>query len=355
MSDHWDRLKQILLSRLALNLYFWAGFLIIPPFLSMSNLGHGEEHYHSNFRAQALFALFYTVIIYTNNLLLLPRSFQRRQYIIYFILIASFISIWAYLQAKYDYLFYGCNCLLPLTGDRFAIAGFQISAFIIAFAAAKLVRDYLEKEDEYQKLDKIRLENELNFLRGQINPHFLFNTLNSLYAFALEKSDKVPEFILRLSEMMRYMLYECNEPYVTLDKEINYLKSYIELQKIRMEDRGTVKFSVSGDTADKSIAPFLLINFVENSFKHSQDNQIKDIIIDISLKVEQDEMHFRTINNTISKPGETSAGIGLKNVRKRLELLYYHRYELQINSTDTIFETKLTLRLIPDEHQVLNS
>ncbi len=355
MIQHWDQVRRILLNRVALNIFFWASFLLIPTFLSMSNLGHGEEHYHSNFRAQALFAIFYSIIIYTNNLVLLPQFFQRRRYAFYFAMITVFISVWAVLQAKYDYLFYGCNCLLPLTGDRFAIAGFQISAFVIAFAAAKLVRDYLKREDEYQTLDKLRLENELNFLRGQINPHFLFNTLNSLYAFALEKSEKVPEFVLRLSEIMRYMLYESNEKFVPLEKEINYLKNYIELQKIRMEDRGTVNFMVEGDPSEKSIAPFLLINFVENSFKHSQDSQINDIYIDVTLRIEHQEMHFRTINNTSDRPDEPGGGIGLKNVKKRLELLYADCYDLHISSTGTIFETSLTIRLIPDEIPVLDS
>lgn len=355
MHPPWDQIKGILLSRLALNLYFWTGFLFIPMLLAMSNFGHGEEHYHTNLRAQALFAIFYSVIIYTNNLVLVPRFFLRKRYATYFVTIALFVSLWAVLQAKYDYLFYGCNCLLPLTGDRFAIAGFQISAFVMAFATVKLVRDYLKREDEYQQLDRIRLENELNFLRSQINPHFLFNTLNSLYAFALEKSEKVPEFVLRLSEIMRYMLYECNEQYVTLDKEIDYLRSYIELQKIRMEDRGTVNFTVEGDTSGKSVAPFLLINFVENSFKHSQASRINDIFIEVSLKVDGEEMHFSTKNNMTERVEEQGDGIGLKNVRKRLDLLYSDRYDLQINSTGTFYETKLWLRLTPDEIQVLNS
>lgn len=355
MHPRLDQIKVILLSRLALNLYFWAAFLFIPTLLSMSNFGHGEEHYHSNLRAQGLFAIFYSVIIYSNNLVLVPRFFQQRKYAIYFTIIGLFVSFWAVLQAKYDYLFYGCQCLLPLTGDRFAIAGFQISAFVMAFGAVKLVRDYLRREDEYQELDRIRLENELNFLREQINPHFLFNTLNTLYAFALEKSDKVPEFVLRLSEIMRYMLYECNEQYVTLDKEINYLRSYIALQKIRMEDRGTVNFNVEGDTTDKLVAPFLLINFVENSFKHSQDSQIKDLFIEVDLKVEGDELHFRATNNTTENAQEQSAGIGLQNVRKRLELLYTDRHDLQTHSTGKIFETKLSLRLTRDEIQMLDS
>jgi len=355
MAVNENQLKRILLGRFALNLYFWIGFLFIPGLMSLSNFGHGEEHYQINFRAQALFAIFYSIIIYFNNLVLLPSLFQRRRYITYFVVVASLVSVWAVLQAKYDYLFYGCKCLLPITGDRFAIAGFQIAAFVMAFAAIKLIRDYLRREDEFRELDKIRLQNELNFLKSQINPHFLFNTLNSLYSFALEKSDKVPEFILRLSEMMRYMLYECNEELVTLDKEIKYLRSYVELQAIRMEERGQVSFEVQGETSDLSIAPFLLINFVENSFKHSQDNQVNDIFIKIELKVDDNKLSFSTANNTSATKDEALPGIGLNNVKQRLEFLYPQRYTLDLRSNGHMFTTNLILHLEPHEVHLLDS
>jgi len=340
----------MLFSRLAMNIYFWMGFLIIPEILSMGNLGHAEDHYHTNFRAQALFALFYSIIIYFNNLYLLPRFFQRRQYLIYFIVILGLITFWAILQAKYDYLVFGCNCLLPLTGNRFGIAGLQISLFVVGFSGFKIIRDYIKKEDEFKELDTIRLENELKFLKGQINPHFLFNTLNSLYAFALERSDKVPEFVLRLSDIMRYMLYESNERFVPLEKELNYLYSYIELHKMRMEDRGIVFFEQKGEVGGFFIAPHLLINFVENCFKHSEANHINNILIKIWVEVKDNELYFYSENNLSDSAGlesDASAGIGLNNTKKRLELLYPDQYSLNLSQEDSMFKTRLTIQLSP--------
>ena len=148
--------RKLFFGRTALNLYFWITFLFMPLFLSMGDEGHAEDHYNANFRAQAFFAIFYAIIIYFNNLVLIPRFFQQKKYPVYFLLIIMVIGFWAFFQAKYDYIFYGCNCLLPVTGNRFAIAGFQISSFVLAFAAFKLIRDYLKKEEEYSKEYKSR-------------------------------------------------------------------------------------------------------------------------------------------------------------------------------------------------------
>lgn len=346
------RLGRILSHRIALNLYFWIGFIFIPYLMAMGNEGHSEDHYHHNFRAQVLFALFYSIIIYFNNLYLLPRFFQTRKYTLYFIIIISFIALWAIFQAKYDYLFYGCNCLLPLTGNRFAIAGFQVSSFVIAFSAFKLTRDYVKKEDQFLEMEKFHLEDELKFLKGQINPHFLFNTLNSLYAFALEKSSRVPDYILKLSQILRYMLYECNEKFVPLEKELNYLKNYVDLQKIRMENRGQIKFQTQGDVNGYSIAPFLLINFVENCFKHSMEGDLKEIFVRIKVKMEDDELYFLTENNTneYQDGPNDKQGIGLINSRKRLEILYPKHHSLEIDEGGRVFKTELKLKL--DKYEV---
>jgi len=350
-----EKIKHIFLNRVALNLYFWIGFLFLPVFLSLGDYGHSEAHYEANFRAQASFAVFYAIIIYFNNLYLLPKFFVKGKYIIYFLILIVLISIWAILQAKYDYLFYGCNCLLPFTGNRFLVAGFQISCFVLGFAGAKIVRDYMQKEDKYREMDKIRLENELRFLRNQINPHFLFNTLNNLYAYALDNSPRVPGYILKLSEIIRYMLYESNEKFVSLEKELKYLESYIELQKVRIENRGAVHFEVKGVPDEQKIAPSLLISFVENSFKHSSSDSLKDIFVKIEVNIDDSKLFFKT-ENSISGGKEPSKGddegIGLKNVKKRLELLYPENHELKIERSDNTYTTYLTINLQKHELQM---
>lgn len=305
-----------------------------------------EDHFHT-LRSIVLFSLFYALIVYINNQLLIPLYFMTEKYGLYFMSLITLIMLWAIIQAKFDFLFYGCNCVIPLSPNRVTTAGFQVSFFVLAFAAFKLIRDYQEKEKAYEEKERLRAENELTFLRDQINPHFLFNTLNTLYSFALEKSDEVPRFILKLSELMRYMLYECNVKYVSLSKEINYLENYVELQKIRLENRANVKFSVTGDPEGNQIAPSLLITFVENCFTHSLDDQLATAEIKIAVLVEDNILRFKTWNNRPEQGGieNESSGIGLQNVQKRLDLLYPGRYTLQIDSDSGEYAVNLEIDL----------
>ncbi len=335
--------RKKILSRNAVNLYLWGALMSIPLIFSLT--AH-EEHFHS-FRSLFIFALFYALIVYLNNKILIPKFFLKRHYLVYFTILVSLIVVWALFQAQFDFLFYGCNCLIPVSSDRVVTAGFQVSFFVLAFSAFKLIRDYQEKEKAYEDRELTRVENELSFLRDQINPHFLFNTLNTLYAFAIEKSDRVPDFILKLSELMRYMLYDCNTKYVSLSKEIKYLENYITLQQIRMEDRAKVDFKVNGETAFHQIAPSILITFLENCFTHGFDSQSDNIQILIEIEIENDVLKFRSRNNRTSSSEEDdqSSGIGLQNVRKRLNILYANNYNLTIDTTTEYYYVNLEINL----------
>jgi len=159
------------------------------------------------------------------------------------------------------------------------------------------MNDWLESQREKKELQSQTLQSELKFLKSQINPHFLFNTLNSLYALTLKKSDQAPEIVLKLSEMMRYMLYECNEREVPLSKEINYLKNYLELEKIRQGKKMEINFAMDGEVGHQKIAPLMFIPFVENSFKHGISNQISAGYVNILLEINQNEVTV-TIENS---------------------------------------------------------
>jgi len=211
------------------------------------------------------------------------------------------------------------------------------------------MNDWLESQREKKELQSQTLQSELKFLKSQINPHFLFNTLNSLYALTLKKSDQAPEIVLKLSEMMRYMLYECNEREVPLSKEINYLKNYLELEKIRQGKKMEINFAMDGEVGHQKIAPLMFIPFVENSFKHGISNQISAGYVNILLEINQNEVTVTIENSkTASVPspsGKKSGGIGLVNVKRRLDLLYPDKYDLIIDEDPNTYTVKLCIDL----------
>jgi len=209
-----------------------------------------------------------------------------------------------------------------------------------------------QKQRKILEAQKLQLEVEkseanLNFLKAQINPHFFFNTLNNLYSLTLKKSDEAPEVVLKLSSLMSYMLYESNAPKVLLDKEIEYLNNYLDVERLRFGSRLCVSFEIEGKTEGIKIPPMILILFVENSFKHGASKMITQPWIKLNLSVENNRLDFSIIN---SKPSNiespmTKGNIGLKNVRKRLELLYPGTHELNIVSEPDNYAVHLSLQL----------
>ena len=214
----------------------------------------------------------------------------------------------------------------------------------------KVTTDWLGLQNEKRELESQNLQSELKFLKSQINPHFFFNTLNNLYALTLKKSDLAPEIVLRLSEMMRYMLYESNEKEVPLDKEINYVNNYIELERLRQGEKFKIDFLVEGEPFNQRIAPLMFIPFLENSFKHGLDNQIKSGYVNIHLMLEENSVRLDIKN---SKPEflpsikkKKSGGIGLENVRRRLKLLYPDKHKLEILDENDSYHVKLDVELV---------
>lgn len=215
-------------------------------------------------------------------------------------------------------------------------------------AGAKFAYDAFWKQ---RKLDAMQVavnESELQFLKSQINPHFLFNNLNNLYSHALENSPKTPEIILELSGFLRYMLYECKEEYVLLSKEIGQLENFIRLNELQIEERGRVNFNQEGISDHFKIAPLILVIFVENAFKHSTASQSGGIDIDINIKAcEKGKIDFRCSNTfeSSSNTDNLANGIGLKNVKKRLNLIYPGKHNLEIYQADGHYHVKLCLDL----------
>jgi LytS/YehU family sensor histidine kinase len=221
---------------------------------------------------------------------------------------------------------------------------------IVFFASSvKLLKHWYGMQRTNQQLVQEKLEAELNFLKSQVHPHFLFNTLNNLYALTLKKSDQSPEVVLKLSEMLDYMLYQTNEEQISLDKEIQLIENYIALEKLRYGDKVNIEMDVEGRAANILIPPMILFPLVENCFKHGISNDTKSGWIKMKMEVDRSRLSFDVSN---SKPPrrdddmqEVSKGIGLKNVRKRLELIYPNKHSLEISDDESAFSCSLNIKL----------
>jgi two-component system, LytTR family, sensor kinase len=197
------------------------------------------------------------------------------------------------------------------------------------------IKKALDEKALLINLEKDNNNFRLKYLRSQINPHFLFNTLNSIYSLSLQKSDKAPEVVIKLSDLMRYLTYESNEEKVALNKEIEFIQNYIEIEKIRYN--ADVSFSIEGNTDDIFIEPLLFISFIENGFKHAFDNAYKNAFIYISIKVMPEQIELSVVNNTsidLETQSKKIDGTGIKNSKSILELLYPTTHALNIIQTE---------------------
>jgi LytS/YehU family sensor histidine kinase len=207
----------------------------------------------------------------------------------------------------------------------------------------KLLMQLRLTEQRAREIENAQLRTELSFLHAQINPHFLFNSLNTIYSLALKKSDTAPAAVLKLSHLLRYVIDDANRESVPLEQEVNYLNNYIELQKLRSTSSLTVNFNVVGNVSSTQIAPLLLLPFVENAFKYGISNHDASPI-DILLERTQSALLFTVSNLKFEQGEKDSTGIGINNVKRRLELLYHGRYDLQIQDKDDSYFIKLTIQ-----------
>ena len=204
---------------------------------------------------------------------------------------------------------------------------------------------WFKQLSEIKQIENDRLQFELSLLKNQINPHFFFNTLNNLYALSLEKSDDTPALILKLSEMMRYTIYDCKAPKVSIVGEVAYLENFIALQKMRHFERGIITFKKEIIDPSIPVAPMILIVFLENAFKHGFDLMEKDAFINLRLKTTAEMIHLYIENNFDNSENENQIGIGLENVKRRLSLIYPEAHELKIVTNKHVFSVDLKLYL----------
>jgi hypothetical protein len=288
------------------------------------------------------------VIAYLNLHYFLPRYLLKKRYLAYFT--AVMLSVIGYLivQSLYDYYLYG-YVVGPLRDSRLvetlSYNFFSTLWYLGLMLALKLSIDWYGQQLIIQRITVEKLNAEVDFLRAQINPHFLFNILNNLYALTLKKSELAPDVVLKLSEMMEYMLYDSNDEKVQLDKEVAYLNNYIELERLRFSGEASISMNISGDLHGHEIAPLLLLPLVENAFKHGVSPSERGWL-SVSIGLKDSTL---TVGVENAKPpavaGKSKGGIGLANLRKRLELLYPSRHQLKLEDTDDTFIVTLVIEL----------
>ncbi len=278
---------------------------------------------------------------YTQNLLILP-FFKRRKWLLGIVL--YLVQILSLVYAL-PYLLNGIGRLFPIQDRvdwRKEHIAFSMIAFTVIASIFKLGLDRLI-------LDKRQKEDQLRQLKAQLNPHFLFNTLNNLYGLSVTGSKKLPGLMLKLSELLRYSLYDTNQNYVAVQKELDYIGNYVELERIRLNHKTDIQLSISGDYKDRYIAPLLLIVFVENSFKHFSATKGQQAFVHIQMGFQNGNLRLQVINSVdadlVPVKNRSKGGLGLNNVKQRLDLIYPQQYTLKTTRESNLFKVELTLDL----------
>ncbi|WP_428661164.1 sensor histidine kinase [Runella sp.] len=333
------------------HIFFWACFIFLPFILIQSQQPSADtqpklsaEQRERIWQLTFYFSqLFSVLLFYANSEVFLPKIFKKQGLGIYLlILLTSFIVI---LTITYFFR-YGLMGFAPRTWFTYSTFYSLISVIGIS-TCFQLLSDYQREHRLQNEQEKVRLQSELSFLRSQISPHFMFNLMNSLAALARKKSDMLEPMIVKMSDLLRYMLYDSDDAKIPLDKEINYLKSYVDLQQMRFGNKVKVEMDFNTPVNGLALEPMLLIPFVENAFKHGT-GFIREPYIQIALATDRHKLRFRVqnrFNSDFVESKDGSSGIGLANVRRRLELLYPEQHTFKISKEKDIFITEVEIIL----------
>lgn len=287
-------------------------------------------------------SIFHIGLFYFNAYFLYPRLLTRRRWWLYIPAIAVLVGL-----AYYAKLFFlALNPGFLLTPENKRIVFFGLIPFLVASIIFRLVSDRIRFEKMEKEARAERLAAELKFLRSQVSPHFLFNIMTNLVSLARKKSDLLEPSLIKLSELLRYMLYDSNEEKISLSRETEHLENYIVLQQLRFGDDVKIEFEMTNDCPGCLVEPMLLVPFIENAFKHGP-GMLESPYIKIQLHIKEKLLHFTVINNYNSDntSKDKNSGIGLANVKNRLEILYPGKYELRIHDDQGIFSVHLNLDL----------
>ncbi len=319
---------------LSLPIILWPGQGDLKDFFS-------ESRSAREFTNDILILLFF----YLNFYLLIPRLYFPKKYFYFILAVTICFFIVAFLPGIFFPFREDGHSHHPGVSevDRFL---FIIGHNLIYFLAVVFFSLMVKMNSRWKQAEKERLKAELSYFKAQINPHFLFNTLNTIYSLAIQKADNTPEAVVKLSGMMRYVISDASNDYVALEKEINYISDYIELQRIRFGETVSIDFNPGDLASGPQIAPLILIPFIENAFKFGV-NPEKDSFIGINIKLSGQELHMRVFNKKVDdRPkSEPVSGLGISNAKHRLELLYPEKYRLLIDDKEKEYTVDLYITL----------
>lgn len=288
--------------------------------------------------------LYHIGLFYFNAYFLYPRLLTKKLWWLYLISLAALVAVSFQLKMLVIRLM---DPGFELTDIKARIIFFPPVAILFISSIFRLVVDRINQDKREKEIRAERLDSELKFLRSQISPHFLFNMLTNMVALARVKSDLLEPSLIKLSELLRYMLYQPGKEKISMEEEVGYLKSYIELQQLRFGDSVEVQLDIENEAPDCEIEPMLLVPFVENAFKHGI-GLIRQPYIAIQLKAVKGQLHFTVANNYNKQhfSKDNSSGIGLVNVRNRLSLLYPGKHVLTIDDTGELYKVSLQITLL---------
>ncbi|WP_108868686.1 sensor histidine kinase [Aquimarina aquimarini] len=350
------RLKTFIKQPLITHILFWVCVLLYFVLSASMNV-------HSSYRQVIDFNVMVVIVqiisAYTCIYILIPKFLNQKKIVLFIVSLIILILAMYALYGLYKIYYYDPKYIefYSEIAKKYAQVPFlkRFSNFSVILSKAikfltptvlLLMASFYKNQQQFLKLSEQKKIAELNALKHQLNPHFLFNTLNNLYALALEKSDKTPEVIERLSDILDYMLYRCKDKFVVLAKEVELLENYLALEKIRYGNRVAISFKTSIDT-DARIAPLVLLTFIENAFKHGVSQELKKATINIDLSTQDKTILFLITNtkpNTYNEVKNKVDALGLNNIKKQLELLYPNTHDLQILDTENQYELSLTLK-----------
>ena len=335
--------RGLLKNRILQHILFWClSFLILTNILKVS-----VEIKKIDLIYTAIFHVPIVLIVYLNLKLLFPVFLEKGKYFLYSISVLALISLGAgfyiILFDKWiDHIFSGYYFI--------AYYGFfDISLYFVIYIFVSSLLRLARGWFQLQELEKEKTLAELKALKSQVNPHFLFNSLNSIYSLARKNSPTVPEKVIQLSDLMRHVIYNSDDDFILLSKEVEMVRNYIELQNLRTPENEKIEIEVIGEVDGKNVAPLIFLPFVENSFKHGLKSGAKNPFVKIKIEVIENDLIF-DIENSIGKTTEIKdskyKGIGIENVKKRLGLIYPGRHSLKITETENTFKVVLQIKLI---------
>ena len=334
--------------RWAWHLLFWVVIFVVYWLISAGY----QDRYVQEFYMNLIVFPARIIGTYTMIYLILPQATQKKNFVLFGILLVIHFVFYGFLIYLSYYIinpipdFYDFHAHPLFNFPKILTKAVSDYSLPIMASAIVIFKKWYLDELANKKLAEEKVAAELSFLKSQIHPHFLFNTLNNLYALTLIKSDKTPEIVLKLSDLLDYMIYNSNEEFVSLEKELEILNSYIELEKMRYNERLELQYKITGDVNGHRIAPLILLPFIENSFKHGASNDRSNPVIKIDLTIEKEFLLLKIVNSLPADKvtDETVAqGIGLKNVKRRLELIYPGNHELKIIPGEKLFEVWLKI------------